>query len=37
MEKKEINLSNKEIKEKDGEKVNNTSIIEKNGDNLYFD
>ena len=37
MEKKEISRNNKEIKDKNDEKLNNTSIIEKNGDNLYFD
>ena len=37
MEEKEINLNIKEIKDKNDEKLKNTSIIEKNGDNLYFE
>ena len=37
MEEKEISPNIKEIKDKNDEKLKNTSIIEKNGDNLYFD
>ena len=37
MEKKEISLNSKDIKDKSDEKLKNSSIIEKNGDNLYFD
>ena len=37
MEKKEISLNSKDIKDKSVEKLKNNSLIEKNGDNLYFD
>ena len=37
MEKKEISLNSKDIKNKNVEKLKNNSMIEKNGDILYFD